>query len=172
MVFQTGCPYLDIINSVELKGKEELAAQFGFDLERPLFLFTYHPVTTEYGQGVAQARIAIQALMNFPEAEVVTIYSNADAGGREIIDEMKGLSRFHIFPNIENQDFLSLMRHASVMVGNSSAGIREAPSFQLPTVNIGTRQNGRLRAENVIDVSHDVDEIINAIQTALYDETF
>ena len=64
------------------------------------------------------------------------------------------------------------MKYADVLVGNSSTGIREAPSFQLPVVNIGTRQNGRLRAGNVIDVPHDVEKIVMAFKKALYDEDF
>jgi UDP-N-acetylglucosamine 2-epimerase (non-hydrolysing)/GDP/UDP-N,N'-diacetylbacillosamine 2-epimerase (hydrolysing) len=71
-----------------------------------------------------------------------------------------------------SSDFLSLMACADVMVGNSSAAIREAPSFHLPAVNIGTRQQGRLRAENVIDVNYDNEQIINAIQKTLFDKVF
>ena len=71
-----------------------------------------------------------------------------------------------------SSDFLSLMACADVMVGNSSAAIREAPSFHLPAINIGTRQQGRLRAANVIDVNHDESEIIKAIKRALYDQEF
>ena len=71
-----------------------------------------------------------------------------------------------------SSDFLSLMNCADVMVGNSSAAIREAPSFHLPAVNIGTRQQGRLRAENIIDVNHDKNEIISAINKALNDKDF
>jgi UDP-N-acetylglucosamine 2-epimerase (non-hydrolysing)/GDP/UDP-N,N'-diacetylbacillosamine 2-epimerase (hydrolysing) len=73
---------------------------------------------------------------------------------------------------MNSADFLSLMNCADLMVGNSSAAIREAPSFKLPAVNIGTRQQGRLRAENVIDVDHDSSNIERAIKLALYDETF
>ena len=69
-------------------------------------------------------------------------------------------------------DFLSLMSHSSLMIGNSSAGIREAPSFKLPVINIGSRQNGRLRASNVIDVDHDIKQIKNAINIVFNDQEF
>ena len=79
---------------------------------------------------------------------------------------------FRLISNMLSQDFLSLMSCSDVMVGNSSAGIREAPSFSLPVINIGSRQNGRLRAKNVIDVSHDSSEINDAISFALNDSNF
>jgi UDP-N-acetylglucosamine 2-epimerase (non-hydrolysing)/GDP/UDP-N,N'-diacetylbacillosamine 2-epimerase (hydrolysing) len=85
---------------------------------------------------------------------------------------MKKNPQFHIFPNITNDDYLGLMKHSELMIGNSSAGIREAPSFHLPAINIGTRQSGRLRAANVIDVPNDVDAITQAINKALNDKSF
>ena len=171
-VFTVGCPYIDIIRTLKYRDKEELAVYYRFNPDRPLILFTQHPVTTEYGHGVKQIKNTIEALENFPDTEVIAIYSNTDAGGREIKDIMEKNLQFHVFPNITDRDYLSLMKHANLMIGNSSAGIREAPSFKLPVVNIGTRQNGRLRVGNVIDVSGNVDEIIWAIKKALYDEDF
>ncbi len=171
-VHAVGCPYLDIIRTLEYKDKKKLSSKYEFDSTKPLVIFTQHPVTTEYGQGSKQLHATIEALAKYPEVEIVALHSNADAGGREIINEMKKNSHFHIFPNIDSEDFLSLIKHADLMIGNSSGGIREAPSFQLPVVNIGTRQNGRLRSENVIDVPHDVDKISNAIKKTLYDEKF
>ena len=85
---------------------------------------------------------------------------------------MKKQTNFILIPNMISSDFLSLMSCADVMVGNSSAAIREAPSYKLPAVNIGSRQQGRLRANNIIDVKHERGEIINAINTALYDNDF
>jgi UDP-N-acetylglucosamine 2-epimerase (non-hydrolysing)/GDP/UDP-N,N'-diacetylbacillosamine 2-epimerase (hydrolysing) len=171
-VHVVGCPYLDVIRTLEYKSKEELAEKYRFDPKRPLAIFTQHPVTTEYGRGKEQVRITIDALNGFEDIEVVALYSNADAGGRAIISEMRKNEHFHIYPNIDSQDYLGLMKYASVMVGNSSAGIREAPSFHLPVVNIGSRQNGRLRACNVIDVGYDKDMIVAALKKSLYDKEF
>jgi UDP-N-acetylglucosamine 2-epimerase (non-hydrolysing)/GDP/UDP-N,N'-diacetylbacillosamine 2-epimerase (hydrolysing) len=171
-VHRVGCPYVDIISSIEYRSKAELSKDYAFDPSRPLILFTQHPVTTEYGQGVEQMKITIDAIKNFPDVEVVALYSNADAGGQEIIDLMKKTPQFHIFPNITNNDYLGLMKHADLMIGNSSAGIREAPSFHLPAINIGTRQAGRLRAANVIDVPHNLEALTQAINKALYDNEF
>ena len=170
-VFNVGCPYIDIIKDVK-GSKHELSIKYGFDPLHPLILFIQHPVTTEYNKSAEQYRTSIEALSKFTEAEVIALYSNTDAGGYQIIDIMNKTKQFHIFPNIESQDFIAIMSCADLMVGNSSAAIREAPSFKLPAVNIGSRQNGRMRAENVIDVPHDSKAIINAIEKALYNDSF
>ena len=96
----------------------------------------------------------------------------AAAGGKFIIDKLKKNNQFSVLPNIDSEDFLSLMKHANVMIGNTSAAIREAPSFSLPAVNIGTRQNKRLRAKNVIDCEHKKDKIVKALKKALYNKRF
>ena len=172
MVFQVGCPYIDIINSLEKKPKEDLAKQYGFSANKPLIIFTQHPVTTEFGSSANQINITLKALENFTDCQVIAFSSNTDAGGREIIAAVKKEKNFTHIANMISSDFLRLMACADVMVGNSSAAIREAPSFHLPAVNIGTRQQGRLRAENVIDIDHDEEQIINAIKKALFDTDF
>lgn len=172
MVHAVGCPYIDIIKSLELASKETLGQRYGFDPAKPLVLFTQHAVTTEFGLSGEQFRITLEALARFTEVEVIALHPNADAGGREILEALKRQGNFHVFANIHENDFLALMRHASVMVGNSSAAIREAPSFGLPAVNIGSRQSGRLRAVNVIDVPHDAEAIAKAIDKALNDVAF
>jgi GDP/UDP-N,N'-diacetylbacillosamine 2-epimerase (hydrolysing) len=172
MVFQVGCPYIDIINSLEKKSKENLAKQYRFSANKPLIIFTQHPVTTEYGSSNKQIDITLKALRHFSDCQVVAFSSNTDSGGREIIEKVIKEKKFLHIQNMISSDFLSLMSIADVMVGNSSAAIREGPSFHLPAVNIGTRQHGRLRAENVIDVSHDEEQIIAAINKALYDKDF
>jgi len=172
MVFQVGCPYIDIINSIEKKSKEELSLEYGFSTNKPLIIFTQHPVTTEYGSSSSQIKITLDALKLFPECQIIAFSSNTDAGGQEIISAVRNEKNFIHISNMVSSDFLSLMDCADVMVGNSSAAIREAPSFHLPAVNIGTRQQGRLRAENVIDVEHDEEQIINAINKALYNKIF
>lgn len=171
-VHTVGCPYLDIIRTLKYRTKEELAVAYGFNPKLPLIIFTQHPVTTEYSHAFDQINISIKALKNIREIEIIAFYSNADAGGRKIISSMNKISHSHIFPNIDFKDYLSLLKHADVMVGNSSAGIREAPSFQLPVINIGTRQKGRLRARNVIDVPNNEKAIVMAIKKALFDEDF
>lgn len=171
-VHAVGCPYIDLIQRLEYRGKEELAAAYGFDLAKRLILFTQHPVTTEYGHGAAQVAETLRALEQFPQAEILAFHANADAGSAEIMEVVRRNAAFHLYPNVHERDFLSLMRCADVMVGNSSAGIREAPSFALPAVNIGSRQQGRERAANVIDVPHDATAIAAAIDRAMNDTAF
>ena len=171
-VFQVGCPYIDIINSIQKKSKGDLSKQYGFSAKKPLIIFTQHSVTTEYGSSKDQIQITLNALNFFSDCQVIAFYSNADAGGREIIAAVKKEKNFIHIANMLSSDFLSLMACADVMVGNSSAAIREAPSFHLPAVNIGTRQQGRLRATNIIDVDHNEPEITRAIKRALYDQDF
>lgn len=172
MVFQVGCPYIDIISSIEKKSKEELALEYGFSASKPLVIFTQHPVTTEYGSSSEQIKITLAALKTFSKCQVIAFSSNTDAGGKEIISAVKKEKNFIHISNMLSSDFLSLMACADVMVGNSSAAIREAPSYHLPAINIGTRQQGRLRAENIIDVDHNVDAIIRAIDKALNNKQF
>ncbi len=172
MVFQVGCPYIDIINSLKKKTKKELSLEYGFLATKPLIIFTQHPVTTEYGSSSEQIKITLDVLKSFQECQVVAFSSNTDAGGKEIISWVKKEKNFFHISNMQSSDFLSLMACADVMIGNSSAAIREAPSFHLPAVNIGSRQQGRLRAENVIDVDHETTAIENAIKMALYDHNF
>ena len=172
LVFPVGCPYIDIINTTKYKSKEDLSKVYGFDPEKRLIIFTQHSVTTEHGSSLKQVRTTIQALKRFCSCEILSFYSNTDAGGKEIIAELKKIDNSRLIPNMNSEDFLSLMNCADVMVGNSSAAIREAPSFGLPAVNIGTRQQGRLRAENVIDVDHSSAAISKAINIGLNDEKF
>lgn len=171
-VHVVGCPYMDIICSLRYKSKKVIGKKYGLDPEKPWILFTQHPVTTEYGKGGEQIVVTLNALRRLRGVEIISLYSNVDAGGREIMEKIKKCKQFKLFPNIESEDFLTIMKYASVMVGNSSAGIREAPSFELPVVNIGSRQTGRARAANVIDVEHDEEEIVGALKKGLSDTEF
>ena len=119
-----------------------------------------------------QIRETMEALTKIGIQAVVT-YPNADAGGRrmlQVINEYNGFPWMHSYRNISYSLYLGLMNMADVLVGNSSAGIIEAPSFGLPVVNIGTRQIGREKAENVIDVGYSRKEILEAIRKALSPE--
>ena len=163
----TGCPYIDIIENFELTPKSELSSKYGIDFSKPVIIFTQHPVTNEYGESKDQIKASVNALNKFNgNFTVLNFYSNPDAGGNEITNFLDGQDFMNI-PNMDSKDFLSLMNYSDLMLGNSSAGIREAPSFKLPVINIGTRQNGRLRAKNVIDVNHCENEIFHAINEVM-----
>lgn len=169
-VFTVGDPALDIILNAPRIPAGELARNLGLDLGRPLILVVQHPVTTQADHSVDQIVVTLEAVKRCGEPALL-IFPNIDAGGRGIIRAIENSNIRHI-PHLPFDQFISLMSIATVMVGNSSAGIREAPSFALPVVNIGIRQQGRERGANVIDVDHQVDQIEQAIRKALYDQEF
>jgi UDP-hydrolysing UDP-N-acetyl-D-glucosamine 2-epimerase len=133
-------------------------------------LITYHPVTLEENTASPHIANLLGALLGRGLTLLFT-YANADAGGRvinQMIDNfVKHEPNAHVFPNLGQRRYLGLLNIADVMVGNSSSGIIEAPSFKLPVVNIGDRQRGRVRAANVIDCGVERDEIAEALDQAL-----
>jgi len=173
-VFVVGAPGLDIILNENLIEPTKLSEKYNLDLSEPILLVIQHPVTTEVEDAPTQIRETLEAISEL-RYQTILIYPNADAGGRNMIKVIKEYEKYpfiKIFKNIPYKEYLSLMNIVGVMVGNSSSGIIEAPSFGLPVVNIGTRQEGRQRAENVIDVDYDKEQIKAAIKKALYDEVF
>jgi UDP-N-acetylglucosamine 2-epimerase (non-hydrolysing)/GDP/UDP-N,N'-diacetylbacillosamine 2-epimerase (hydrolysing) len=173
-IFEVGEPGLDVIRNLDYIAPAALAAELELDLTRPVVLATQHPVTTEAGAAAWQIGQVLAAL---EEAALQTVftYPNSDAGGAEMIkvlESWRGRSFLRIVPDLGSRKYLSLMRIAALIVGNSSSGIFEAPSFKVPAVNIGTRQHGRLRARNVVDVGYDKDSIAKGISYALHDRDF
>tara|TARA_B100001059_G_scaffold74604_1_gene72194 strand:- start:2958 stop:4109 length:1152 start_codon:yes stop_codon:yes gene_type:complete len=171
-VFNTGCPYIDEIKKINPIDLHSLSNKYKFDPTKKLVIFTQHSVTTEFEDSLSQVEETITALETFPDTQIICFFSNTDAGGKKIIERIEKQKNFIKIPNMVSHDFLSLMSYSSLMIGNSSAGIREAPSFKLPVINIGTRQNGRLRAANVVDVDHNTALIKDAINKCLYDQDF
>jgi UDP-N-acetylglucosamine 2-epimerase (non-hydrolysing)/GDP/UDP-N,N'-diacetylbacillosamine 2-epimerase (hydrolysing) len=172
-IFTAGSTLVDTIMGFKLRPPWELKKKFSLK-NRGYFLIIQHPVTTEPELSYSQMKETISAVKNFDVPKII-ILPNADAGFAGInkaIDEVKGDTKFKIFKNLERVDYLSLLKHACVLVGNSSSGIIEASSFKLPVINIGIRQEGRERGMNVIDAPHKKDAIIRAINKALYDRRF
>lgn len=173
-VFVVGAPGLDPILNEKLIDPKSIYVKYNLDLNKPIILLVQHPVTLEYKKAVQNTREAIDAIVEL-EIQTIIIYPNADAGGRkiiELIEEYDHFSFIHTYKSIPSKDYLSLMNIASVIVGNSSSGIIEAPSFKLPAVNIGSRQEGRERALNVIDVDYNKENIKNAILKSINDKKF
>jgi GDP/UDP-N,N'-diacetylbacillosamine 2-epimerase (hydrolysing) len=173
-VHVVGAPGLDYLRRFEPIADAELQAEVGVDVASPFVLFTQHPVTTEMSDAAAQMEMSLKALEQ-AAVQVVATYPNADAGGRAMIQALerrRDRAWLHIFPSLGQRRFASLLKKTAAMVGNSSSGIIEAPFFGVPVVNIGSRQAGRLRAENVLDVEHDQEAIRSAIVCALSDEDF
>jgi UDP-N-acetylglucosamine 2-epimerase (non-hydrolysing)/GDP/UDP-N,N'-diacetylbacillosamine 2-epimerase (hydrolysing) len=173
-VFQVGEPSLDVILNFDPLPWSALASELGLDPTRPFFLATQHSVTTEARDAGKQVTETLEALAAEGTSTIFT-YPNTDAGGADIVrvlDAWRERSFLRVLPHLGSVKYLSLMRYAALLVGNSSSGIIEAPSFKLPVVNIGTRQHLRTRACNVIDVKYDRREIRSGIARALGDAEF
>jgi len=144
-------------------------------LRKDFFVVTYHPVTLADEPPVETFRNLTQALDNYPEFDVIFTYPNADDGGRQIIPLIEQYAdanenRVIAIPSLGQQRYLSAIKHASAVIGNSSSGIIEVPSFNTPTVNIGQRQLGRLAAKSVLHCECSYDAIVNAIDKAVTTE--
>lgn len=166
----SGAPGLDNLRSVKLLSKKELEEQYAVDLATPPLLVTFHSTTLEFERAGHQADELLAALDEIRRPIVFTL-PNADTGGRVILQKIKAFIRNHracwLIENLGTQAYFSFMAVAAAMVGNSSSGIIEAPSFKLPVVNVGTRQDGRIRVANVIDVDCRKSSIVAAIRRAL-----
>jgi GDP/UDP-N,N'-diacetylbacillosamine 2-epimerase (hydrolysing) len=173
-VHVVGSPALDVILNEPSVPREVLAKKFGLDLSKPLILLAQHPVTTQVDEAEEHMRETLEAIVEIGNPTVL-VYPNSDAGGRRMIEVIKEYGKYpsiKTFKSLPRREYLSLMKVASVMVGNSSSGIIDAPSFGLPAVNIGIRQEGRERGKNIIDVRHNRQEIIKGIEKALTDKEF
>lgn len=170
-VFVTGSPGIDTLLSVERLTREELLADLGLPAgQASLFLVTYHPETL--AQDVDQQVLALlRALEQFPEASVIVTGSNADPAARRLDAAMQewAAPRAHVAfaSNLGARRYVSALALADVVIGNSSSGLYEAPTFGVFTVNIGERQAGRLRAPTVIDCKAEAQAITFAIRSAL-----
>lgn len=177
-VFCLGAPGLDNILRLDLKGKTEIFSELGIPEGKPVGIVTYHPVTLEKDSSASQIVELLSALDYFYDIYWVFTVPNADTGGRVIMEKLNAHVQKHseigkIFVSLGQLRYLSLLKHASVMVGNSSSGLIEAPAFALPVVNIGDRQKGRIKADNVIDVAECKKELlISSIKKALSDEFY
>lgn len=173
-IFLVGSPSLDSIINGKASNIDLLAKKYGLDFGRPVILMIQHPVTTDADSAAREIRETLEAIVQL-RLQTIIIYPNADAGGRRAIRMIENYRRFSfikIFRSLPREDFLGLVRSVSAMVGNSSSGLIEAPSLGLPVVNIGTRQSGRERANNVIDVGYDRLQIKAAIERCLCDQDF
>lgn len=183
-VYNVGFPAIDLIVAGEFATPSELQEKYGLSLDKPIIVFTQHSVTTEFEEAGKQVVPSLEALRILAEegCQVVVTYPNNDAGGRRIIGEIEklkgeGRDNIQIHRSLGRHDYHGILNLCGrvgrgACLGNSSSGIKETPTFGCPVVNVGSRQRGRLRANNVIDVAYDRDEILNAVRKALRDEKF
>lgn len=183
-VHTVGFPAIDLIAAGRFAGAAEVDGRLGLDPGRPVVLFTQHSVTTEFDRAAEQVRPALEALGRLADdgVQVILTYPNNDAGGRSIIAELEAFAARSGGGNIQIHRSLGRHLYHGVLalardperrvacVGNSSSGIKETPAFGCPTVNIGSRQEGRLRAANVIDAGYDAAALEAAIRRCFADE--
>jgi UDP-hydrolysing UDP-N-acetyl-D-glucosamine 2-epimerase len=169
-VFVSGAPGLDNLPDVPPMPRAELAAALGLAAPGPFLLATWHPVTLDRRDGIDDLDGMLAALVCRPEAAVFTA-PNADDGRGSILARIEAFRvrrpDAHLHRALGTRLYFNAMRHAAAMLGNSSSGLIEAPSFGLPAVNIGPRQAGRLRAANVVDCAGDQAAIEKALARAL-----
>ena len=169
-IYVVGCPSVDTLVKCKKIKKEVIEKKFGVDFSKPVAILIQHPVTTENGHSYSQIKTTIQAIKSL-NLQVVAIMPNNDAGYSKIFKKIN-YSKIKAYPNLSGEEYSNLLRYSDILIGNSSSGIHEAATFKIPVINIGTRQRGRERTRNVIDVPHDKYLIIKAIKKALYDKSF
>lgn len=170
-VIVSGAPGIDNILGFKGYGKAELEVKYKIDLSKHVLLTTFHPVTMEYDRVGEYVGNLLVALEEFKDYNVVFTSPNADTNGHVIADRIRAFVNDHpgsyMVDNFGRAGYLGMMKISKAMVGNSSSGIVEAASFNLPVVNIGTRQDGRIKAKNVIDVGYFSEEIKKGVRKAV-----
>ncbi len=170
-VHTVGLPILDLVAQGAYAEAAEVLERYKLFPLRPLLVFCQHAIATESTRALRQVSESISALLKAQdrlEAQLVVIEPNGDAGGGLVKRAlMSTVWDEEIYGNIPRADYHGLLAIASAVVGNSSAGLKEAPAFHCPAVNIGARQAGRLKGDNVIDAGYDSGSIYAAIKTAI-----
>lgn len=173
-VFAVGAIGVENALHKPLLSKDMLGKAIGFTLDKPYAVVTFHPVTLEEGSAAYQCRELLVALDAFVSMKFIITKANADAEGRAInamLDRYAmGRNNVRLVDSLGDVRYLSALKHASCVVGNSSSGLVEAPSFGIPTVNIGDRQKGRIQAESVLNCKPERLAIVDAINRAISDD--
>ena len=171
-VYNFGSPAIDSIFNLNLVKKDKLEKLINFKITEKYFIVTFHPVTLENFSAQNQFMELLLALKNFNSYKIIFTYPNSDMNGRiiiEMIEEFIKLNKLNSisFKSLGQLKYFSLLKSATLVIGNSSSGLIEAPSFKIPTINIGDRQRGRVKAKSVIDCSPTKKSIEQAIKKGI-----
>jgi GDP/UDP-N,N'-diacetylbacillosamine 2-epimerase (hydrolysing) len=173
-VFLVGGLGADAVRKVRLLERPALETSLGIKLAARSLLITFHPVTLDEKSSLRQMTELLAALDGLADVQLIFTMPNADTEGRALCDMVQryvnGRSNAHVFTSLGQLRYLSCLRFVNGVVGNSSSGLTEAPSFRVGTVNVGDRQNGRLRAASVIDCEADRESITAALRQLLSPE--
>lgn len=170
-VFDVGACGVENIRTCELMNREDFFKDVGLDSDRPFFLITYHPTTLGNMEPADEAAMLFRALADYQDHSLLFTCANADAGGVIINRELARYASSHdhavLVPSLGLRRYLTALNLADAVVGNSSSGLLEAPSFGVPTVNIGDRQKGRMQAASVVSCPVDASSVSAAIARAI-----
>lgn len=174
-VFNVGAMGVENIKSLKLLSKKELEESIDFKLDKNFGLVTFHPVTLEHNSSIEQFKDLLKVLDSMKDMKFIITKANSDNEGRAInklIDEyeMKNKDRVKVFTSMGYLRYLSAMKICSFVLGNSSSGIIEAPSFNVPTINVGDRQKGRIQCKSIINCIPEVNSMKRAVELAVSKE--
>ena len=164
-IFIIGSPDLDLMKSEDLPSLRFVKKYYNIEFEE-YSIAMFHPITTEYQDIKSIIKNFVDAIIA-SNLNYILIFPNNDLGTEEILEEFKRLndnSKFRIFPSLRFEYFLKLLNKSEFIIGNSSAGIREAPYYNIPTIDIGTRQNNRDKAKSIINCDYSKKSILKAIK--------
>ncbi|MBU0923698.1 UDP-N-acetylglucosamine 2-epimerase (hydrolyzing) [bacterium] len=167
-VFTIGSPDLDVMNSKKLPSLDFVKNYYEISFDKYAILM-FHPVTTEVDKIKEQVKTLVDSILE-SNMNYIIIYPNNDLGSNIILDEyerFKNSKRIKIFPSLRFEYFLVLLKNAKFIIGNSSAGIREAPYYEIPTINIGNRQKNRSLSKNILNIDFEKVLILNGIEKVL-----
>ena len=173
-VFNVGALNLDAISKIKTLSKKEIYGSIGLELSKKLALITFHPVTLEKDTSKKQFERLLDSLSKFNKLQIVFTKTNSDTHGRiinNLIDNFISQNKnAFAFKSMGQLRYISLLKYTSVVIGNSSSGVIETPYFKVPTVNIGDREEGRIKTKNIIDCKPLEKQITISIQKALSDK--
>jgi len=169
-IFVVGCPSIDALVQSPLIPRDRVMKILQLNSDQPYVLIIQHPITSEIDQAGFQITQTLEAVREIGIQGII-LYPNNDAGTRAIISGIRN-SHLRFIKSLPSEVFANVLRYSEALIGNSSTGIHETATFHIPTVNIGTRQQGRERPKNVIDTNYKKEEIKRAIKKALYNREF
>ena len=170
-VYNTGALGVENVLNVKCLSKKELSKELNFELDKPYGVVTFHPVTLENNSAIAQLNELLRVIHNHQEMKFIITKANADQSGEQINNELdmfvKDNDNCIVVSSLGTLKYFSAIKYSEVVIGNSSSGIVEVPSFNKPTINIGDRQKGRIQAESVINCKPEEKDIERALRKAL-----
>ena len=171
-IFNFGAPGIDNINKLNLLSRKDLSELMSFNLTKDFFIVTHHPVTLLDNSGIEELQNLLSILDEYQQFQLVISYPNADANNSDVIKILRAYAerepqRIYLTKSLGQLKYLSCMSHAKLVIGNSSSGIIEAPSFKIPTINIGSRQRGRVKGKTIISCDGEAQTIKESIELSL-----